>query len=148
MSKPCVVFDIDGVLSNHNHRIHHEHNRDWPKYHEVMHMDKPYMDIVMLLRFIHEFGIPVILCTGRSEVYSEATEQWLLNHSIPYDNLMMRADGDERHSGKVKKAMLLELKELHGYHVWFAIEDKTSVVNMWRMEGITCLQMEDLTTKS
>ena len=53
------------------------------------------------------------------------------------DNLLMRPSDDNRYDDEVK---LDHLKEIIKEDVWFVLEDRQMVVNMWRSLGLLCLQ--------
>lgn len=89
------------------------------------------------------FPRTIILCSGRSDRDRKPTVAWLKAHKIDYDYLFMRKDGDKRKDSIVKKEILknniygdLEIDEIE-----FCLDDRQQVVDMWRAEGITCLQV-------
>ena len=51
----------------------------------------------------------------------------------------MRPEGDYRPDYQVKQEMLNSLKA-EGFEVLFTVDDRKQVVDMWRRNGITCLQ--------
>ncbi|OBK03540.1 hypothetical protein A5746_16110 [Mycolicibacterium conceptionense] len=56
-------------------------------------------------------GIDVMLViTGREEQSRNLTEQWLRNHGIPFDELLMRTDGDYRPDDVIKEELYRQLK--------------------------------------
>jgi len=88
----------------------------------------------------HHFGDYIILLTGRSEQYREATQRWIINHCAGFDALMMRKDDDGR-PGEIVKADIYR-KLIEPYHnVWQVYDDKTYIVNMWRELGLECAQV-------
>jgi predicted kinase len=87
----------------------------------------------------HETNI--ILMSGRESKYRPQTERWLSKHSVSYDQLIMRAEGDRRKDSIIKR----ELYEKHirgKYNVRFVLDDRDQVVKMWREElKIPCFQV-------
>ncbi len=84
----------------------------------------------------------VILVSGRSELHRPQTERWLMKNAINYSHLFMRAEGDFRNDAIVKR----EIYERHiagQYNVKFTIDDRRSVVAVWRSLGLTCLQVAE-----
>lgn len=79
-----------------------------------------------------------LLCTGRPEVFKSVTQTWLSRYKVKYNGLWMRKDGDLRPDAEVKLDMLKEI--LREYVIWFVVDDRTSVVKMWREQGLLCLQ--------
>jgi hypothetical protein len=71
--------------------------------------------------------------------YKDKTEKWLAKHSVPHDFLYMRPLEDKRPDDVVKQEILdtlLPKKEL----IEFVVDDRQSVVDMWRKNGLTVLQ--------
>lgn len=54
----------------------------------------------------------------------------------------MRSDGDMRPDVSVKRELLRAI-EREGFSPWLTIDDRSSVVSMWREEGLTCLQVAE-----
>lgn len=83
----------------------------------------------------------VILMSGRFSERLEETKDWLYAHNIPFNFLFCRAEGDRRPDTVVKKE--LYLSHVQGrYQIEFVIDDRPSIVRMWRAEcGLTCLQV-------
>lgn len=140
----AVIFDIDGTLANVAHRRHFvtNGNRDWDSFFANMSDDPVNVPIEKLLCHLHETGNRIILSTGRGEEYRAQTEAWLVDNDITFDQLYMRPAGDSRPDHVVKREMLgWILKD--GYEPWLVVDDRPSVVRMWREEGLTCLQCAD-----
>jgi len=146
----AVIFDMDGTLANVEHRrVHMQgNNKDWKAWNAGMADDTPNWPIVNLLN--QSGGLnTVFIFSGRMERDSEGdwrevTMDWLetqcdLHEGVHYQELWMRAEGDYRSDVAVKRQMLNELRS-QGYEVEFVVDDRQSVVDMWRDEGITCLQ--------
>jgi hypothetical protein len=112
----------------------------------------------------------VIFCTGRMEQFREVTRNFLLDdceveeflslvneehrsepkyrrmvedHLDTY--LMMRPDNRRHDPDKdIKQDMLNEiLKTVDKRNILFAVDDRQRVVDMWRSNGITCLQVAE-----
>lgn len=144
-----IVFDIDGTLSNLDHRLHHlqgdGRRPNWDAFFEEMWRDQPIADVCWLAEIISSRAT-VFVFTGRPEKYRKQTEDWLWS-SVPYlmkhveltGAVMMRPDGDYRADTIVKKEMLDGVRG-QGFDVRIVVDDRQSVVDMWRVEGVTCLQ--------
>lgn len=139
-----VIFDIDGTLADLTHRLHFVtgDRRDWGAFFEGMADDGCYADIRDLVFALGRDGNRILLCSGRPDNYRAATETWLSNHDIPYDALYMRPADDTRPDFIVKAQLLAGMRE-DGYEPWLTIDDRPSVVSMWREQGLTCLQCRD-----
>ena len=138
-----VIFDIDGTLADASHRLHWVTGgkRDWPAFFAAMNRDTVVAPIRELLwRLQHDNKI--VLCSGRPEEYRETTEIWLNQNHVLNAVLYMRATGDYRADHIIKAELLTKMRE-EGYEPWLAIDDRPSIVAMWREHGITCLQCRD-----
>lgn len=141
MPQMKVIFDIDGTLANNSHRIHYltEGKKNWESFRAELEDDSPNEPIVTLLQIMTIAGYKIILSTGRFEKDRERTERWLENNSIFYHDLFMRSDGDHRPDFEVKEDMLREL-QIGRDNILFVVDDRSSVVEMWRRNGLTVLQ--------
>jgi predicted kinase len=140
----CIVFDIDGTLSDPSHRLHHVTNgkRDWDAFFAGMGEDQPKDDVIWLNRSIHEAYyevIPILIVTARPENYRNETVSWLRTHHIGFDHLYMRPAGDHR-ADDVVKSEILDQIIADGYRVRCWVDDRTRVVDKIRSRGITVLQ--------
>lgn len=139
----AVIFDIDGTLSDPTHRLHHVtgSRRDWGAFFAEMGGDGLHEDVRQLLLCLEQEH-EILLCSGRPDDYREVTEGWLTQHGISYAALYMRPAGDHRPDHEVKAQLLRGMCE-DGYEPWLVIDDRPSVVAMWREQGLTCLQCRD-----
>ena len=138
----CVIFDIDGTLANNLHRAHHlapGKPKNWPAYDALMHLDEPVPQLVELARILHE-EYAIILCSGRKEIHREITRTWLTRHNVAWDLLYMRQTTDFRPDAIVKSELLDQILA-SGYEPQFVVDDRNSVVEMWRKRGLVCLQV-------
>lgn len=152
--KKAIIFDTDGTLSNNQHRQHYltGDKKDWDGFYSEIDKDTPneaVVDIAWLVFFGikmlnltgNPFSHEIVFCTGRPEKYRKATENWLASYLFPdlEYKLFMRKDGDHRPDYIVKEEMISELKE-NGLYPYVVFDDRKQVVDMWRRNGITCLQ--------
>lgn len=83
----------------------------------------------------------VILVSGRKGRFLEETKEWLKKNNIEYSGIFMpRADDDNRKDVIIKQ----EIYENHikgKYNVEFILDDRDQVVEFWRSQGLTCLQV-------
>lgn len=75
--------------------------------------------------------------SGRSEEHRPQTVEWLAEKGVKYHELILRRDGDRRTDSVVKREMLAEVDK---GKILFVVEDRSRVVEMWRSEGLVCLQ--------
>lgn len=141
--KPTIIFDIDGTLTNVDHRRYHVTGgrKEWGAFFSKMASDPINHPIRYLLWCLYADN-QIILCSGRPEDYREITEKYMRDHGIDYHALYMRASGDMRADHVVKKEMLDEIRAA-GHDVIFSVDDRPTVVRMWRENGVPCLQVND-----
>lgn len=143
MVNKVVIFDLDGTLANIEHRLKYldERPKNWKAFEESCHLDKPKEDIIALAKTFARDNWTIIICSGRSDKVIKQTKKWLADNEIYYSALLMRKEGDYRHDTVIKKEMLDYIIQ-----TWrrpdLVVDDRMSVVNMWREQGLTCLQCE------
>ena len=138
----AVIVDIDGTIADGTHREHHLQNDppDWDRYLSLMHLDTEHKDILDLVDLLYRTGHTILLCTSRGMEYEVETKNWLEDYKVPYHKLYMRTKGDRRQDTVIKAEIYREMLE-YGYKIWFVLEDRERVVEMWRNLGVTCLQV-------
>ena len=136
------IFDIDNTIANNEHRIHHLHEtpKNWNAWNAKYHLDTPHWEIVEIIDMAIEKGIKIVLCTGRDAAYRKETIAWFEEHDIGYDALYMRPEGERKEDSEVKRDLLKQIRA-DGYDPVMVFEDRDRVVDMWREEGLRCLQV-------
>jgi predicted kinase len=136
----AAIFDIDGTLADIRHRLHHVARlRDWEAFFAEVSDDTIVEPIRDLAIMIDASGVPVVLCSGRPERLRVVTEGWLRDNGVPFVALYMRPDGDHRPDHTIKAQILAGIRE-DGYEPFIVIDDRQSVVDMWRENDLVCLQ--------
>lgn len=138
----AILCDIDGTLADCRHRLHHVlpgTKRDWNAFFAAMGEDIPIDPVADLVIAARCGAVSLVLCSGRPETYRPETEAWLKRYTIHYDQLYMRPAGDTRADNIVKGEMLDRIKS-DGWDPFIVIDDRESVVRMWRERGLVCLQ--------
>jgi beta-phosphoglucomutase-like phosphatase (HAD superfamily) len=145
MKKRYAIFDMDGTLSDASRRQHHllKEPKDWDGFFGDLHADAPIREIVSLYNELCASNTyDVAIFTGRPEKYRKMTEEWMLRHGLTPRPIHCRKDGDFRHDLIVKREIYdAFLKE--GNEIAFIVEDRNSVVAMWREMGVVCLHCFD-----
>lgn len=147
----AVIFDLDGTLADITHRLHYikgyqtgdeQNSVDWNTFNEACVNDEPKWDIIELLDVFKTNNYKIIICTGRAGTpkVMALTKQWLKIHCIEYDAIYFRGEKDFRSDDVVKRGMLNDIK--NRWTILMAIDDRQRVVEMWRKEGLTCLQCQ------
>lgn len=139
MADEIVIFDIDGTLADVSERIHHVRKKpkNWSAFFEGMAQDKAIHSMVRLCNILYASGLHVILCSSRSEEHRGETVKWLAGQGVNYHSLLLRKDQDRRPDSTVKRELLAGIDKSK---VLFVVEDRSRVVEMWRSEGLVCLQ--------
>lgn len=113
---------------------------DWKQFNDQMGEDIPNEPIVELYKVLWlSSRYELLLVSGRSEEYRKVTETWLTWNDIPFSRLIMRPLNDNRADHVVKQEILNGLLN-EGKKIAFVVDDRKQVVDMWRRNGITCLQ--------
>jgi phosphoglycolate phosphatase-like HAD superfamily hydrolase len=104
-----AVFDIDGVVADVRHRLHHlEGRRSWMAFFRDAAEDELLADGA---RLVHDLGAEhdVVWLTGRPEWLRGTTEDWLAEHGLPGTELHLRPEGDYRPARLYKVQVLRRL---------------------------------------
>ena len=144
----AVIFDLDGTISDPSGRLYHlDGEKDWKSFHAAAGDDTPITSIIQLLRMLYKAaeagdGLDaVLIVTARHDApnFEQLTRDWLEIEEVPFHRLYMRKDADTRPDHVVKEEILQQIIE-DGYEPVLAVDDRPSVVAMWRSKGITTLQ--------
>jgi hypothetical protein len=137
MSLPVAwIVDIDGTLALHSSRDPY----DWRR----AHTDEPNLPVVLAVQALaaHPNVSAIIAISGREEKARGVTAAWLTECGVPYDELLMRADGDYRSDEVIKEEIYREQLQ-HRYSIAGVIDDRDRVVRMWRRIGLVCFQVAE-----
>lgn len=141
--KTAIVIDLDGTLSNCDHRVNYAQMGEWDEFHARGKDDRPYEDVALLVDGLsHLYNIVIV--TGRNERYRRDLMTWLLEYRIKIDSIVMRPDHDFTSDGELKIRLLEEYfggKEAVLGCVAFVLEDRDKVVEAYRNYGLACWQV-------
>lgn len=131
------VFDLDGTLADCTHRQHLARAGEWDAFFDACSDDKPIWPVIHLLLRLWRAGNKVEIWSGRSDAVRLKTEVWLADHGLSGTLLTcMRTAGDHRPDDEVKLGFLRMTRQPD-----IIFDDRDRVVEMWRREGLTCLQV-------
>jgi len=131
-----VVFDLDGTICNIEHILPlWETDRD--QFFARLGEAEVIEQIKTLFNMAYKYS--GVIYTARPEKTRITTAIWCQENGIYCDNLLMRADDDDRDDVTVKIEMLRKAG-LTPDEVLFIVEDRTCVVKALRELGYTVLQ--------
>lgn len=139
MMRTGVIVDVDGTLcdvSGVRHYVSGEHGyRNFDAFHRASALCPPVPDTLTWVEARRAEGHLVFVVTARRQRWEYLTRVWLRKWDISYENLLMRADGDDRVDVDVKADILQAIRR-RGFQVVAAIDDNPGVIDLWRAEGI------------
>lgn len=133
-----LICDLDGTLCLHNGRSPYDAEKcDTDLRNDV---------VYKILWWWKENDCRTIhFVSGREEKFRQKTEAWLVAN-LPKDwkglHLLMRPTGDKR-SDDIVKQEIYDTEIRGKYNVGFVMDDRNRVVDMWRRNGLTCLQVAE-----
>lgn len=140
--KNTVVIDLDGTLADITHRRHlvQQDKPDWDEFYRLVWWDKVNKWCRDLMAGMKLLGHRVVIVSARRRSTQEDTEGWLGLWNCQYDDLfILRKDNDHRPDTELKQNWL----DIYGADkILFVVDDRQKVVDMWRGNGITCLQCD------
>lgn len=144
----CVIFDIDSTLA---HRHDHGNGKRSPYDFSRVGEDVPDVQIRWLNNLIwNDRDYPdmrILIVSGRDDTCKEATEKWLTDNSIWFDELHMRdtaGDVDERGNKDADYRSKYRIFNDHirgRFNVRFVVDDRAQVISMWRSLGLKVLDV-------
>lgn len=105
MTATFAVFDVDGVLADVRHRLHHLRTRDW----DAFFAEAPHDPLLeegrrRVVEAAAEHAI--VYLSGRPERLRAVTQAWLDSHDLPAGALVLRGRRDRRPARVVKPELL------------------------------------------
>jgi phosphoglycolate phosphatase-like HAD superfamily hydrolase len=121
-----AVFDIDGVVADVRHRLHHlEPPRSWPAFFAAAGADPLLPEGARLVADLareHE----IVWLTGRPARLRTTTAEWLARHGLPGTELHLRPGRDHRPARSYKIEVL---RRLAARQVAAFVDDDLDVVH-------------------
>ena len=137
MDRRVAVFDVDGTLMDINHRRHYVsgEKKDWKSFFDYMQFDTINDHVFHLANALYVDGYDIVVVSGRNERHRKITEQQLAFGKLEYKTLIMRPDDNYEPDHVFKKEILDKMREA-GIDPQFAVDDRPTVVRMWRDNGV------------
>ena len=147
-NKKTVIFDLDGTLAIIDKRralaMKPNGKINWDIFLDPdnIKLDVPNDHVVKMAQFFAEGGFNIVIFSGRSDKTIHTTRSWLVRNKIPFHKLVMR-DQDRLFmpDDQLKKQFLD--KHLDIDDVFFVVDDRQKVVDMWRSLGLKVFQVDD-----
>ena len=107
----AVVLDLDGVVADTRHRMHHLRRRpkNWNAFFEAARRDPVHAEGLAIAREAVARGSLVVYLSGRPERTRDGTLAWLAEVGAPEGEVVLRPEGDRRPARVVKVAALRRL---------------------------------------
>lgn len=141
--KNIVLFDLDGTLARVDHRLYLVKHDDpnWKIFNEHCSLDEINDWCKTMVEVFQKSGFRVMIVTARNKAVERQTLWWMAEKEIDpsIEVVFVRSKvGDIGKDADVKRMWLQQsgLKD----QILFVVDDRTRVVDMWRSEGLVCLQ--------
>ncbi len=133
-----AVIDIDGVVADVRHRLHHLEQRpkDWHGFFTDARHDPPLEVGVETVRRLAEV-YDVVYLSGRPEYIRRDTERWFRKHDLPKGPVHLRPRGDYRPAYEMKLEVLRRLQRTAPVQV--VVDDDAIVIDAVRSAGFDVL---------
>ncbi len=139
-----LIVDLDGTLADNSERQHWVtgERKNWTRFFEDIPNDKLVTPVLEIIKVFHFSGFKIVVVTGRPEDYREKTISWMVEKGVDYyiSCYFFRKSKDFRADQIVKRDILSEIRQ-SGFDARFAIEDRMIVSEMWKSEGLFCLNV-------
>lgn len=140
-ARPLAVFDVDGVLADVRHRLHHLDGtpKNWDAFFRAAASDPPLLEGVSLCQQSAK-DCEVVYVTGRPEQCRRDTLDWFARHGLPAGRLSMRTAGDRRPARLAKPQLLRRLAR--DRTVAIVVDDDQQVCAAYQAAGWRVLQAD------
>lgn len=135
-ARPCVVFDIDGVLADVRHRLRHvaAKPKNWDAFFASAPQD-PLLERGAKFARDAASSHDIVYLTGRPERTRDDTLAWLQKNQLPAGRLIMRREGDRRPAVLTKTQMLRQLSKEQ--RVDLVLDDDPAVIEAMTKAGFS-----------
>lgn len=144
MNKDIIIFDVDGTISDSNHRLHYIHpdkskgeKGNFRAFLDSAKDDPLVTRVAQMYKLLYVVYPDIRVVTGRPESLRQVTLDWFAQHGLPLatENLYMRKQGDNRRDFLIKQEIFNSWK-ISPEQVFCVFEDRLQVVAMWESLGI------------
>ena len=144
-----VIFDLDGTLAliDDRRKISKKPDgkMDWDVFFDPKNidLDQPNHAVIAMAQMLDAAGHMIVILSGRSKATKDATKAWWKKHNVPFDVLKMRPTSKDfmfMPDDKLKQMWLDQLFNDKN-DIVCVFDDRQKVVDMWRDNGLTCMQV-------
>ena len=139
-----VIFDLDGTLANIDKRrtlATKNGKMNWNVFFnpDNIDLDTPNQAVINMANILYSQDYIIYILSGRSDKTYQATIAWLDKHKVNYDLLIMRPQNQlYKKDSDLKQGWLDTIGK---DRVSMVFDDRNQVVDMWRKNGLTCMQV-------
>jgi hypothetical protein len=147
--KPLYIFDLDGTIALIDHRrsiLNGDSTDKWERFYDACDMDEPNFAVIQTMELLMKSGADVLIFSGRSDKVRTKTVAWLTRHTSFTPGqldvfLWMRRDGDYTPDHELKEMWFRSLHVDDRCRLVACFDDRNKVVDMWRLNDLTCFQV-------
>jgi phosphoglycolate phosphatase-like HAD superfamily hydrolase len=139
--KGTVVFDIDGVIADHRHRLHligigveGPVKKDWNKFYNLCSQDTLLPTGWNLANILGTVA-DIVYVSGRRQDTEEATKQWLSRYALPAGPVFLRPYEDYRPAAQLKLEALTQIEDVR-----LVVDDDPAVCQAVLAAGYSCIE--------
>ena len=141
-----VIFDVDGTLMDITHRRKFVQSspKDWDSFNDPKNVEKdtPIEEVFELARLLSERNY-IVISSGRKKKLSDITMKQIRDQGLDVELFLFRSDTDFRPDYELKRDHLQKMiLHFNDDFPRMAFDDRDSVVDMWRENGIKTFQPE------
>jgi hypothetical protein len=135
--RPAIILDIDGTLAD-SFTYLSQNYCGWDDFHSQLASFRLLDNgVAELAQDAVTQGIAVHMVTCRPAIYRKVTVNWLVRHRLPFTSLWMRPQGVKDEDFKRQALASIEAR----HKVILAVDDNPRELQMYREEGVLCLDI-------
>lgn len=139
-TKYVAIFDLEGTLTDNNHRLTYARQQEWDEYNARFRFDPVKLEVLSTWKTLQEDPLwALVISTGKEDTEQgrEDVDRFLAYYGMLPDLMKYRKKGDRRGSELVKADHLFDIKKLYPNHtIALAVDDRMKNVEMFRSRGV------------